>query len=58
MTLKESFMTMNTVFVSLWLLLLVSEITGRLVKKGIKLGISDILQFPFELNDFKDAIVK
>ncbi len=31
---------------------------GSLLKRALKLGISDILQYPLELEDFKDAIVK
>ncbi len=37
---------------------LVAEVTGNLLKRALKLGISDIIQFPFESDDFKDAIVK
>jgi len=37
---------------------LVPEVTGNLLKRALKLGISDIIQFPFESDDFKDAIVK
>src|SRR5665647_455764 len=37
---------------------LVPEVSGNLLKRALKLGISDIIQFPFESNDFKDAIVK
>ena len=37
---------------------LVSLVTGNLLKRALKLGISDILQFPFESDDFKEAIAK
>jgi pilus assembly protein CpaE len=37
---------------------LVPNVTGNLLKRALKLGISDIIQFPFESDDFKDAIVK
>lgn len=37
---------------------LVPKVTGDLLKRALKLGISDILQFPFEADDFRDAIIK
>jgi pilus assembly protein CpaE len=37
---------------------LVPKVTENLLKRALKLGISDIIQFPFESDDFKDAIVK
>jgi pilus assembly protein CpaE len=34
------------------------EVNGDLLKRALKLGISDILQFPFDLNELKYAIGK
>ena len=37
---------------------LASKVTGALLKRALKLGISDVLQFPFDLNELKDAVAK
>jgi pilus assembly protein CpaE len=34
------------------------KVSGDLLKRALKLGISDILQFPFDLNELKNAIAK
>jgi pilus assembly protein CpaE len=37
---------------------LVHKVTENMLKRALKLGISDIIQIPFESDDFKDAIIK